>query len=411
MPVVSGLTRLEIETAVGYNLAAIFSGSWTSGGSTTENTDTKIKAPADGSNGKWLHATSGDESGEIVRVTDDDGSGVLTHDALTTSPSAADTYLLWESRFPPAAIHDFITQAIRLLYGRSYNPVEDITLFADGNQRRFTTPTGISMIRSLEYRTKDGGRVIDSADAAWTAGSNVTVAVDSKLAKRGKSNKLTIGAVSAGDIIASRDFTAINLSDFTHVEWWARASFTTTAADYKLLLSATSGAASAIELLEFPVLTADTWTPIRVALAKADEDTAIIAVGVEDERGDNDNQTLWIDDIRATHNDRGEWLPIPSRLWSVDKSARDIVFTESARQLAGYSRLKLIGGDEPLELAADTDVNEVSDEFVIAKATALALSAMGEFNERTERQIAMWEARAAQAYRRIGFLTNVREVE
>ena len=73
--------------------------------------------------------------------------------------------------------------------------------------------------------------------------------------------------------------------------------------------------------------------------------------------------------------------------------------------------IKLVGGDEPALLSADSTANEVSDDYVIAKATALALSAYGPENERTERQIAMWEARASQAYRRLPMLTNVREVE
>jgi hypothetical protein len=411
MAILADRTRLQIETAIGYNLRAIFEGSWTANTSTTVNTDTKIKSPADGSNGKWLHATSGGEAGEIVRVTDDSGAGALTHDALTGTPSSSETYLLWSERYNPAAIHEFINAAIAGLYGRAYNPDENITLFADGDQTRFDIPSGFSMIKRLEYRSSFTGKVIDSADSAWTGGTNVTVATDDKLKKRGKSNKLTIGSVSAGAVIAHNTITSINISDYTHIEWWARASFTTTAADYKLLLDDTAGSGSAIELLEFPALTADTWTFCRVALAKADEDKAIISVGIEDDVGDNDNQTLWIDDIRAVHNDEAIWTPVPRRLWHIDKNTRDLILSSAGRSLIGYSMLKIVGGDEPTLLTADANTNEVSDDYVIAKATALAMSAYGPENERTERQIAMWEARASQAYRRLPMLTNVREVE
>ena len=280
MPVITGRTRLQLETAIGYNLQAIFAGSWTSNTSTTVNTDTKWKGDVDGANGKWLHATSGGETGEIVRVTDDSGAGALTHDALTGTPSSGETYILWDERYRPDAIYDFINQAIMSLNGRAYNPDENITLFADGDQTRFDIPSGFSMIKRLEYRSSFTGKVIDSADSAWTGGTNVTVATDDKLKKRGKSNKLTIGSVSTGAVIAYNAITSINISDYTHIEWWARASFTTTAADYKLLLDDTAGSGSAIELLEFPALTADTWTFCRVALAKADEDKAIISVGI-----------------------------------------------------------------------------------------------------------------------------------
>ena len=94
MPVLANRTRLQIETAIGYNLGAIFEGSWTAVASATSNTDTKWKGTADSANGKWLHATSGGEAGEVVRVTDDNGSGVFTHDALSGTPSTSETYLI-----------------------------------------------------------------------------------------------------------------------------------------------------------------------------------------------------------------------------------------------------------------------------------------------------------------------------
>ena len=411
MPVLANRTRLQIETAIGYNLGAIFEGSSTAVASATSNTDTKWKGTADSANGKWLHATSGGEAGEVVRVTDDNGSGVFTHDALSGTPSTSETYLIWDERYRPDAIHSFIDSAILGLYGRAYNPDENITLFADGVQSGFDIPSGFSMINRLEYRASVSSKIIDSTDSAWTGGTNVTTATDDNLKKLGKSNRLTIGSVGSGAVIAYNNITSINISDYTHIEWWARASFTTTAADYKLLLDDTAGSGSAIEELSFPALTADTWTFCRVALDKADEDTAIISVGIEDDVGDNDNQTLWIDDIRATHVDEAIWRPVDNRLWHIDKNSRNLILSSAGRAQIGYSMIKLVGGDEPALLSADSTANEVSDDYVIAKATALALSAYGPENERTERQIAMWEARASQAYRRLPMLTNVREVE
>jgi len=411
MPVLADRTRIQIETAIGYNLGAIFEGSWTAVSSATSNTDTKWKGTADSANGRWLHATSGGESGEIVRVTDDNGSGVLTHDALTGTPSTSETYMLWDERYRPDAIHSFIDSAVLGLYGRAYNPDENITLFADGVQTRFDIPSGFSMINRLEYRSSVKEKVIDSANSQWTAGTNVSTETVDQLKKRGKSNKLTIGSVSIGAVIAHNTITSIDISDYTHVEWWARASFDTTAADYKLLLDDTAGSVSAIELLNFPAMTADTWTFCREPLVKADEDTAIISVGIEDDVGDNDSQTLWIDDIRAVHNDEAIWTPVSNRLWHIDKNNRYLILSNAGRSTIGYSMMKIVGGDEPTLLTANATVNEVSDDYVIAKATALALSAYGPENERTERQIAMWEARASQAYRRLPMLTNVRVVE
>jgi hypothetical protein len=73
--------------------------------------------------------------------------------------------------------------------------------------------------------------------------------------------------------------------------------------------------------------------------------------------------------------------------------------------------LKIVGGDEPTLLSLDTDTNEVSDEYVINKATALALAANGPRDERTDRRIAFFEGQAQRAYRKLPTLSNVREVE
>jgi len=412
MPVLADRTREQIRVAIGYNLGAVFLSTADSGDSASV-VDDQARGNVDTENGKWIVATSGANDGEIRQVTDTvvSSNGVdMTVDDFSNSVSTM-TYERWSERYNPTAIHEFINAAILGLYGRAYNPDENITLFADGDQTRFDIPSGFSMINRLEYRSSVKEKVIDSADSAWTGGTNVSPETDDQIKKRGKSNKLVIGSISGNDVIAYNNITSIDISDYTHVEWWARASFTTNAGDYKLLLDDTAGSGSAIELLEFPALTADTWTFCRVALAKADEDKAIISVGIEDDVGDNDNQTLWIDDIRAVHNDEAIWTPVPRRLWHIDKNNRHLILSSAGRSLIGYSMLKIVGGDEPTLMTLDSNTNEVSDDYVIAKATALAMSAHGPENERTERQIAMWEARASQAYRRLPMLTNVREVE
>lgn len=412
MAILQGRTRLQIETSIGRNVSPkIFTGSWTGNTSVTVNTDTKWKGGANDANGMWLHATSGGESGEIVRVTDDNESGQLTHDALSGTPSSGETYILWPEEFRPEDIHEYIDQAIIDATGRFYDDVEDITLFADGKTTRFDVPSGISMIQRLLYRSKVLEKRIHDASSAWTALGNVEVSTDTKLKKRGSaSNKFVLAsAVGAGDRIAYKDITAIDLSSYTHVEWWARCSKTTTAGDLKLLLDDTAGSTSPIELLPFPVLTADTWQLCRVALAKADEDTAIISVGIEDD-ADIGAETVWIDDVRAVNNDEMTWIELPKRLWKVDRSARDIVLTNGGRSLVGYNLLKIVGGDKPALLSSNTSVSEVPDNYIIARATALALSAAPQIDGRRE-LAGYWERRANRAYRQLPILTDVRVVE
>jgi len=149
MPVLADRTRIQIETAIGYNLGAIFEGSWTAVSSATSNTDTKWKGTADSANGRWLHIThtGSGEDGNIARVTDDNGSGVLTHDALDSTPTIGETYMLWDERYRPDAIHSFINTAVLGLYGRAYNPDENITLFAAPTTRTRISPCSQTAFR------------------------------------------------------------------------------------------------------------------------------------------------------------------------------------------------------------------------------------------------------------------------
>ena len=410
MAVIQGRTRLQLETAIGYNLGAIFDGSWTAVSNTTTNTDTKWKGGADDANGKWLHATSGGEAGEIVRVTDSTDAGVLTHDALTGRPDVGETYLLWDEEYRPDAIYSYINDAILEATGRFYDDAEDISLFADGSQKQFGLPSGISMIQKLQYRSIFKSKTIDNANSVWATHGSNTAAVDTNLKKEGTaSNKIGLVSVTAGDRVVSKDFTAMDLSDYTHIEWWARSSRPTTAGQLKLLLDDTSEAASPVELLAFPALAEDTWTFCRVELAKADEDTAIVSVGIEDDADIGDG-TLWIDGIRATHSQEQSFTDVPRRLWSVDRSTRSLQLTDSARSMIGYNMLKIIGGDKPALLSADNDTSEVPDAFIIARATARALAA-APASEENRNQSGFWERIGNGYFNRMPMLTNVRIVE
>ena len=399
MAVIQGRTRLQLETAIGYNLGAIFDGSWTAVSNTTTN-----------ANGKWLHATSGGEAGEIVRVTDSTDAGVLTHDALTGRPDVGETYLLWDEEYRPDAIYSYINDAILEATGRFYDDAEDISLFADGSQKGFALPSGISMIQMLQYRSIFKSKTIDNANSVWATHGSNTAAVDTNLKKEGTaSNKIGLVSVTAGDRVVSKDFTAMDLSDYTHIEWWARSSRPTTAGQLKLLLDDTSEAASPVELLAFPALAEDTWTFCRVELAKADEDTAIVSVGIEDDADIGDG-TLWIDGIRATHSQEQSFTDVPRRLWSVDRSTRSLQLTDSARSMIGYNMLKIIGGDKPALLSADNDTSEVPDAFIIARATARALAA-APASEENRNQSGFWERIGNGYFNRMPMLTNVRIVE
>jgi hypothetical protein len=414
--VIAGRTRVQLEEQVGYALGsgAIFVGSVTTADSSSSFTDSKWKGNADRANGMWLHMTSGDETGEIVRVTDDNGSGVLTFDALTGAPSSAETYILWDERYRPDAIYSLMNDAILDLYGRFYNEAIDVSLHAGDGIARFDIPSGFSSLREVAKRVRVPSSLIHNCDAAWdeTTDSDFTQTVDTEHTKTGTSLKLVIaGTVSAGDFITD-SIEAVDLSDRTHLEMWIYATTAVAAADLVMRLDsgAVQGDATDLEILSVPALTADTWTFVRIALANPELDTAIVSVGFEYSANEGAN-TVYLDDIWCVNNDKMEFTPLPRRQWTIDKANRALLFKPSGVRAAGYALLKLKGGDKPALLTADTTTNEVSEDYLIAKTVATALESFGPSDDRTAIQLSRWGRRAEIAYRRLPLLTNIREVE
>ena len=434
MPVLADRTREQIRVAIGYNLGAVFLSTADSGDSASV-VDGQARGNVDTENGKWIVATSGGNDGEIRQVIDTvvSNNGVdMTVDDFSNSVSTM-TYERWDERYSPTAIHEFINTAILGLYGRAYNPDEypamtstddPVTaLHGGGSNARFDIPSGFSMINRLEYRSSFTSTNIHSCDtvfdesgtssSASSTNAHITATLDTEDKKRGTASNRFVYAVgaSAGNV-STDSITSKDLSGYDYIEGWVKIALAagTSAGNLKILLDNSASCASPLETLSIPALTNDKWTYFRVYLATPELDTAIISVGLEYD-SDLGACTVWLDDLKAVKNDEAIWSPVPRRLWHIDKNSRHLILTDSARDMIGYSMLKIIGGDEPILLTADSTVNEVSDDYVISKATALALSAYGPQNERTERQIAMWEARASMCYRRIPFLTNVREVE
>jgi hypothetical protein len=433
MPVLADRTREQIRVAIGYNLGAVFLSTADSGDSASV-VDGQARGNIDTENGKWIVSTSGANDGEIRQVIDTvvSSNGVdMTVDEFTNSVSTM-TYERWSERYNPVSIHEFINTAVLGLYGRAYNPDEypDVTsssaataLHGAGSVARFDIPSGFSMINRLEYRSSFTSTSIHSCDAVFdesgtssstlAQNANITATADTEDKKQGTaSNRFVYAAgASAGDKTTD-SITSKDISGYDYIEGWVKIALAagTSAGNLKILLDDTVRCASPLEELNVPALTNDTWTYFRVPLATPELDTAIISVGLEYD-ADLTACTVWIDDLKAVKNDEAVWTPVSNRLWHIDKNTRDLILSSAGRSTIGYSMMKIVGGDEPTLLTADATANEVSDDYVIAKATALALSAYGPENERTERQIAMWEARASQAYRRLPMLTNVRVVE
>ena len=195
---------------------------------------------------------------------------------------------------------------------------------------------------------------------------------------------------------------------------WVKSTVATSAGNLKLLLDNTAACASPLETLSVPALSADTWTFVRMSLANPETDTAIISVGLEYD-ADIGAVTVWIDDIVAVENDTAEWETLDRRYWKIDKESRDLILVRDGQCAAGYSLLKITGGDKPALLTSDSTATEIDEDYIIASAMNIALlSSSGgpSTDPDARRQLsAYWAQQAERARRAFPMLANVRTVD
>lgn len=382
MPTLQARTRVQLRLSVGYNAGAVHASTTSSAGNAGGTTfvDNTLPGGDDEHNGKWAIATSGNNIGEIRRVSDYVASSFTctVASAFTNQVATSVTYELWDQSLSPAKVHDFLNQAIIAVSGLAYDPIENISFHGDGKTARFDIPTGIAMLSRLEYRERVKLKIIDSCDAVWAesaAPSGVTRSADTKDKKQGSaSNKFVVAAsVAAAQVLSSKAITSANLSDYDYVEFWIKSTVATASGDLQLLLDNTAAVASALETLAVPALTANVWTYVRILLANPKDDTAIISVGLR-YQVDIGAATIWIDDVKAIVNDSAIWAKLDKWYWSIDKEAKDLILTQFGRDTVGYNLIKLIGGDIPVLLSSETSATEINDTYLIAYATALALT-------------------------------------
>ena len=425
MPTIQGRTRKELRQSIGYNLGAMRLGSATDTGSTTTIIDASLTTVIGGNDdhiGKWIVFTSGNNDGDIARVTDYVASSTtLTFAAdagvaIGTTTASGHTYELWDMDYSPSMIHDMINQAVINATGHVYDPVEKLDLHTDGNQLRFDIPSGLSMIQDIYYRDKVDSTTITNCNAVFDEAidSDFTVTADTQIKKQGTaSNEIVVAAGATGGELATDSITSKDISKYDYIEFWIKSTVATSAGNIKVHLDDTANCASPLESADVPALTADTWKFVRVALSNPESDTAIISVGLEYD-ADIGACTIWLDDIRVVINDSAHWEKVPRNLWKIDKESNDIVFDSYFNGLVSYDLLKLVGGDKPALLSADSTASEIDDQYIIATATAFALSSAsgGPATDPDARrqQAAFWFGISEQSKRAFPMLRNVRMV-
>ena len=421
MPAIQGRTREQLRQHIGRTLGAAYvSTTKSTGGSTSTLLDESlVLGGADTQIGKWIRFTSGDNDGNTRRVTDssiESNISTLTFMPIVGTATAGETYELWEGAYNPDDIDDFINQSIMFATGWVYDPRENIELHGDGKQTRFDIPSNISMISKMEYRHKISSKRIHACDVTFdeTLDNEMSQEVDSKDFKRGSSLKIT---TSAGDgSFITDSIASLNISGYTHLEGWVKATSAIAAADFNICLDDATCTCDGNdkETLSVPAASADTWTFFRIALANPESDTAIVSVGIEYNANSGTN-TVRFDDLRVVHNDTAEWTTLDRRNWKIDKEARGLVLVRDGQDAVGYSLIKITGGDKPALLTSDATATEIDEDYIIANTIALALLASSggpATDPDAKRQIsAYWTDQAQRARRAFPMLVNIRSVD
>lgn len=378
-------TRLQIREAIGYNLGNMILGTCTAAGTTTTIIDANRLAFGGDQDfvGHEVIMTTGSTAniGLIRKVTAFSAASTLMTIAPGLSAISAqdDGFELWDDftvTEANAAINQALTDASDDIL---IEKIDDTTLAKEQNRFQYSIPSGFEALHMVEYvETTRIRETLNDCDTAWDAEANVTATADSSDGLRvegGNALKLVIAdAVSAGDLLVTDAITEVDISESNTVTMWLRSSIAVAAGDFQLLLDNTAACASPIELIDIPALVVDTWTKVSLPLAKSDEDTAIISIGLKCIT-DLGAMTLWVDDIWAEHSKSREWRMISPTQWEVvQKTTQEIKITSSVIQsIPNGAYFRLSGYQLLTELSTDSSTSEVDPDYIAAHATSRML--------------------------------------
>ena len=381
--------RLELRQAIGYNLGAILVSEVTDTKDTTSLWDTYglAKGGDDEYNGRQVQINT--PAGSIVAGEKSFVSDFASADkdatmspAFTDVLTDGDTYEMWDG-YTIEEVNEAINQAIRAATDDCIQDKETHNTVKEADIYEYTIPTGFVALHTVEYEydTKIDN-VLHNCDAVWDelVDGDVTASLDTDNEKDGTGClKLVVAAgCAAGDILATEDITSLDISDCDEVTAWIWSSAALTAGDIQILLDNTAQCASAVESLDIPAVSANTWTRVVISLANPTSDSAIISIGLK-MVVDKGAFTLRADDIRAYKADSIIWKPLPPDFWGI------IQGTTNKLQLSqdGYSavsnntKLRLNGYQVPAELSDDSTDATVDPDFIEAHATGHLMAAHG----------------------------------
>src|SRR3990167_9355147 len=177
------------------------------------------------------------------------------------------------------------------------------------NRMQFITPkytTGVIRVENASAEIYGGVNVDDCDDdpIAWADGSagDVTPARETTIIKENTASvKLTVAAGAGVELLAYHDISSVDLSAYDSIGFWFRSTVALDAGDLQFHLDNTAACATPLETINFPAISADTWTWVELTLADPSLLTAVVSIGIK-QAVDKGAMTLYIDQIVA-----GDW--------------------------------------------------------------------------------------------------------
>ena len=149
--------------------------------------------------------------------------------------------------------------------------------------------------------------VVDSCDSAWTAKANVTATEEGTIKKEGTASaKLVIADAFTTGLVATHDFSAIDISGHNSISFWIRSTANINKGVLQLVYDEDAACASPSQSTDIPALKANTWTKVSLSLSAAAADrNAVISVGIN-AVSDPGAVTIYVDDIRTEMQEAGK---------------------------------------------------------------------------------------------------------
>ncbi|MDP6513523.1 MAG: hypothetical protein QF878_10100, partial [SAR202 cluster bacterium] len=143
-------------------------------------------------------------------------------------------------------------------------------------------------------------KTLSLGDSAWTAVATTTATASTTAKKEGTASaNLSIAAGFTTGLSAYDDLSAtVDLSSIDSISLWVRSDVATASGDIELLIDDTAACGSSLENIDLPVLVANEWKEVTLAISDNSDMTAVKCVGLNVVT-DNGAQVVNLDEVVA----------------------------------------------------------------------------------------------------------------